>query len=83
MPIGSREEVTGLLLRDGFFYALRMPGGGTWRLDAGRKADRLVGQRVTVVGIRSGFDLLDVQSIRPAGSKAPPAPWWQRLLRRT
>ncbi|HEX8556001.1 MAG TPA: DUF5818 domain-containing protein [Sphingomonas sp.] len=41
-------------------------GGGTWRLDAGRRARRLLGQRVRIVGVRDGFDLLFVEQIDQA-----------------
>lgn len=42
---------------------LQRDDGGRWRLDAGRRADSLLGRRVRVQGTRSGFDLLDVQRI--------------------
>ena len=38
-------------------------GGGTWRLDAPRKANGLTGQRVRMTGTRADFDLLDVTHI--------------------
>ena len=41
-------------------------GGGTYALDTDGKAHKLVGQRVTVEGTRSGFDRLDVDWIGPA-----------------
>jgi hypothetical protein len=63
MPLGTRYEETGLLLREGRWLVLCPDAGGTWRLDADRKAAELVGRRVRIVGLRAGFDLLDVQSI--------------------
>jgi hypothetical protein len=63
MPLGVTYEETGLLLREGRGLVLCPDAGGTWRLDAGRDAERLVGRRVKLVGVRAGFDLLDVQSI--------------------
>jgi hypothetical protein len=63
MPLGATHDVTGLLLREGRGFVLCPDIGGTWRLDTGRKAARLAGRRVRVVGIRAQFDLLDVQSI--------------------
>lgn len=46
---------------------LRVQGGGWWRLDFGwrseRKARRLVGQRVRVMGVRDGFNTLAVRTI--------------------
>lgn len=79
MPLGSHHEIEGLLLRRGRLHSLHPDGGGTWRLDAPRAADRLAGQRVRVRGVRSGFDLLDVTAIAAAGADFP-LPWWSRLL---
>jgi hypothetical protein len=66
MPMGTTHDETGLLLREAGSLVLRRDDGGRWRLDAGRSAERLLGQRVRVQGIRSGFDLLDVQRITRA-----------------
>lgn len=63
MPMGARHEVEGLLLEDHGRLALDVRDGGTWRLDAGWRARRLLGRRVRVIGIRDGFDLLAVQRI--------------------
>lgn len=66
MPRGSRHEVIGLLLENRGGLVLDVEGGGTWRLDAGWRARRLLGQRVRIVGIREGFDLLSVERIERA-----------------
>jgi hypothetical protein len=63
MPRGTRHEESGQLLREGGWLVLLRHDGGRWRLDVGRKAARLLGQWVHVDGIRSDFDILDVQSI--------------------
>lgn len=63
MPRGTRHEITGILLEQRGELVLEVAGGGTWRLDAGWKARRLLGTRVKVVGIRDGFDLLGVERI--------------------
>ena len=79
MSIGSRHRESGLLLHSGSGLILRRDDGGRWRIDAPRMAGRLVGQRVTLEAIRSGFDLLDVKAIYPEG-KPPPKPYiasWQ------
>jgi len=62
MPRGTRHTLTGTLRWTRFGYALEMDDGGIWRLDVGWgwKARRNIGRRVTVEGVRSGFDLLDV-----------------------
>lgn len=63
MPKGTREELTGLLLAGNIYPVLRMADGGEWRLDINQRYRHFLGQRVRVTGLRSGFDLLDVQSI--------------------
>lgn len=63
MPLGSRHDETGLLLREGDALILRRDDGGRWRLDADRCSEALLGTRVRVTGTRSGFDLLDVALI--------------------
>ncbi len=64
MPRGTLHVETGILRCDGRGYLLERDGGGTWRLDLPGSGNGFIGQRVTVEGIRSGFDLLDVTRIR-------------------
>jgi len=68
MPRGTRHNLTGTLRWTRLGYALEMDGGGVWRLDLGImwRVGRYVDQRVTVEGIRSGFDLLDVHALKHA-----------------
>lgn len=73
MPKGTRHIVTGILRPGRWGYALEVDGGGIWQLDVRRSARKLMGQRVTVEGIRSGFDLLDVERISHVGPR-PKAP---------
>lgn len=63
MPMGSRHVEEGLLLTEGRWLVLALDGGGRWRLDAPWKARKLLGLRVRVEGVRSDFDLLDVERI--------------------
>lgn len=65
MPRGTRHTLTGTLRRTRLGYALEISGGGVWRLDLGTiwRIGRYEGRRVTVIGVRSGFDLLDVHRI--------------------
>lgn len=65
MPLGSSHLEKGLLLRDGLWLILQRDDGGRWRLDAHRRAERYLGRRVQVEGIRSDFDILDVRRIEP------------------
>jgi hypothetical protein len=63
MPMGTRHRVTGILLSSSRGPVLEVEGGGVYALDLDRDAARLFGQRVTVEGLRSGFDRLDVEWI--------------------
>ncbi len=63
MPIGSAHDETGVIGSEAGQLILWRDDGGRWRLDAPHDAGRHLGKRVRVTGIRSGFDLLDVQTI--------------------
>jgi len=63
MPMGTRHRVTGRLLNSARGLVIEVDGGGEWELDAGRSARNLLGLRVTVDGVRSGFNRLDVERI--------------------
>jgi Protein of unknown function (DUF5818) len=71
MPRGTRHTLTGTLRWTRFGYALEMDDGGVWRLDVGWgwKARRSLNLQVTVEGVRSGFDSLDVQSLKRGRSE--------------
>ena len=70
MPRGARHIETGILRPGRWGYSLEMDGGGVWELDVTRSPRKLLGQRVTVEGIRAGFNLLNVDHIRL--ENAPP-----------
>ena len=63
MPRGTRYRLTGRLMRSSQGLVLEMDDGGCWTLDIGRRAHALLGQRVTIEGTRSGFNLIDVERI--------------------
>jgi len=63
MPRGARHIETGTLRPGKWGYSLEVDGGGVWQLDVTGSARRYLGQRVTVEGVRSGYDLLDVERI--------------------
>lgn len=63
MPIGSRHDETGILVRDCNLLYLQRDAGGHWELDADDGAFALLGLKVRVVGVRSGFDRLSVKSL--------------------
>lgn len=64
MPRGTRHVLSGMLRPGKWGYALEIDDGGVWQLDMGGRSARCwLGQRVTVEGVRSGFDLIDVHRI--------------------
>ncbi len=66
MPRGTRHIETGTFRRNHFGFVLEMDGGGFWELEFRpmRGASRYLDQRVTVEGIRLGFNLLEVVRIK-------------------
>lgn len=66
MPRGTRHRLTGRLMDSRRGLMFQMDDGGEFALDADRSARKFLGLRVTIEGIRSGFDLIDVECISPA-----------------
>jgi hypothetical protein len=64
MPLGTTHTAEGLLLAERGTLVLQLDGGGRWRLAATADVYARVGQRVRIEGVRAGFDLLDVQSVK-------------------
>lgn len=79
MPLGTRHHVRGLLLREGAWLIVAVDGGGRWRLDTVRRVGRWLGRRVEISGVRDGFDLLAVTSIRGEHDPPPRPRWWRRV----
>jgi hypothetical protein len=52
-----------MLMQSALGPVLEVDGGGTWQLDLGWRGRKLFGMRVTVAGVRSGFNMLDVERI--------------------
>lgn len=65
MPRGSEHRLVGVLVATANGFALAVDDGGCWQLDVRdyRATNTLLNRRVTVNGRRSGFDLLDVETI--------------------
>ena len=61
MPMGSRHRVTGLLKTSPRGVLLEVEDGGVFVLDTDRDTALLLGKRVIVEGVRTGFDRLDVE----------------------
>ncbi|WP_197707424.1 MULTISPECIES: DUF5818 domain-containing protein [Sphingobium] len=75
MPRGTRHIVTGILNWDerNRLHVLTVEGGGYWFLDMPlfRRTGHLIGHEVTAEGIRSDFNLLDVDRIWRADKPRP------------
>ncbi|KRA83124.1 DUF5818 domain-containing protein [Altererythrobacter sp. Root672] len=66
MAMGDKHIETGTLQLGHWGFSLALDDGGVWQLDmAVWGARKYLGQRVTIEGFRSEFDLIDVYRIRP------------------
>lgn len=65
MPRGTRHTLTGTLgwNERNRIHVLNMEGGGYWFVDMPGRTRHLIGREVTVEGMRSGFNLLDVHRL--------------------
>lgn len=89
MPMGSHHVITGILRWDGEpgFY-LAVDGGGEWQLDfpspLADAAEEHIDARVTVEGVRIGFNILAVHLLRrslPHGElEVGMRRWWRWLF---
>ncbi|WP_323810412.1 DUF5818 domain-containing protein [Sphingobium baderi] len=66
MPKGTRHTEIGTLRSNHFGFVLEMDGGGFWVLEfwSVRRINQYLNQRVTVEGIRTGFNQLEVVRIK-------------------
>lgn len=69
--MSTLEHLIGMLDHGPNGVVLRTDGGGTWELDGSRKARKLIGARVEVVGQRSGFNGFICDQIWRAGHPRP------------
>jgi hypothetical protein len=74
MPLGKRHRETGLLMTSARGLILEVDGGGVYALDADPDAAKYLGHRVTIEGVRNGFDRLDVDWIGKADADRAPIP---------
>lgn len=65
MPRGTRHTITGTLGWDGrdHIHVLNMDGGGYWLVDMPGRTNHLIGRKVTVEGVRSDFNMFDVERL--------------------
>lgn len=50
---------------------LKLPRGGNWQIEPSRSVNRLIGERVTVEGTRSGFNDIACQRVWKVGTARP------------
>lgn len=84
MPRGTRHIVVGTLQWDrrNHIHRLDLGNGSFWFIDLSRRFRHLIGERVTVEGSRSGFNLLDVDRIWLGDGPPPPRSSLTARLRR-
>lgn len=58
---GERYRLEGLLLDSRRGPLLQMDDGGVWALETESDISLMLGQRVTLEGVKSGFDRLNVE----------------------
>ncbi len=62
---------TGLLVDSAQGPQLKLPCGGNWQIEPSRTVNRLIGERVTLEGTRSGFNDIACQRIWKEGTERP------------
>jgi hypothetical protein len=65
MPLGRFYMEEGLLLQQSGRLVLQRDDGGFWILEVDLTAERLLGRRVRIEGVRSGFNALEVTRLIP------------------
>lgn len=62
---GTRHTLTGTLgwNERNHIHVLNTDGGGYWFVDMPGRTKHLIGREVTVEGVRSGFNMLDVHRV--------------------
>lgn len=71
MPVGDVIRESGLLINGPNGPLLKPDKGGTWQLEPSRRIAKLVGNKVHVEAVRSGFSELAVKRIWRHGAKRP------------
>lgn len=71
MPVNQSVRETGLLVDSAQGPLLKVSGGGKWQIEPSRIVNRLIGERVTVEGTRSGFNDIACQRIWKDGTQRP------------
>jgi hypothetical protein len=86
MPLGTLHTIEGTIGRDKHNHVLAVHGGGEWKLEHDRRLPKYVDASVTVEGVRTGFNRLEVVRIKRDGEEWPARPnlttWFNRWRKR-
>jgi Protein of unknown function (DUF5818) len=76
MQLGTLHTVEGIIRKGQRSYSLAVHGGGEWALEIDRRLPKYLDQSVTVEGVRTGFNRLEVVRIKRDGEEWPTKPNW-------
>lgn len=83
MPLGTLHTVRGTVdRRPGYRFFLVVHGGGEWELEPARRLRQYHDSSVTIEGVRTGFNRLEVVRIKRDGEDWPPSQSWTRWFER-
>lgn len=83
MPLGTLHTVEGIIKRkDRFRFVIAVRGGGEWELELSGRLMRYIDCPVTIEGVRTGFNRLEVVRIKRDGEDWPPEQSWTRWFDR-
>ncbi len=79
MPLGTLHTLRGVIeRRPGYRFFIAVHEGGEWELEPSRRFTRYLDCSVTIEGVRTGFNRLEVVRIKRDGEDWPPEQSWTR-----
>lgn len=83
MPLGTLHTIEGVIRRkDRLRFVIVVHAGGEWELEPDGRVMRHIDRSVTIEGVRTGFNRLEVVRIKPDGEDWPPEQSWTRWFDR-
>jgi hypothetical protein len=82
MPLATLHTVEGIVRREPRRFILAVHGGGEWELEPSGRLSRYLDCPVTIEGVRTGFNRLEVVRIKRDGEEWPPSQSWTRWFNR-
>lgn len=83
MPLGTLHTARGIIeRRPGYRFFIAVHEGGEWELEPSRRLTRYLECPVTIEGVRTGFNRLEVVRIKRDGEDWPPQQSWTRWFNR-